>query len=486
MAPKPAAAKRKAPAEAPDAAGHGGTGRGQGRKAATKGLGPEVREGAPAKKQQVLADLLGKRFAKEAEPEVSPDDDAAAPDVAELIGARTDRQDGERAGGEAEAGEQQPLCVEWDYNRQDGDDKETVLRQRQRPRGRVKYDIDSDHIYILLAKGPEIIHYVDKENQFEKVEASHPNALAVEAHGGKLKIQLDNQDPIWVTWGHVQVVEAAGEAAGAAAAQPAAQPARGLAPAPTTTMPGAGNNNSDDEQGGGNDGGGIKAAARMEKKVRKRFPKGAKGHVWKPVWLGQFPWLRTEPQKDEYEWQDTPDESPDYMYCICCATFRSVGHNDVMSKKKSEAVRSDKLLPHMNAAHDRAVAKWTQRYGLLTPYKKQADKDEATPPSSIAMVDKPLAALVRTAVTVALHKSALQLVPTLIALQRANETLILEMNEKVTGIQTLLHAAAVVLRNDQNERLLKAGFYSAMGDGSNDRKNTEQVCDVWCVVCGVW
>ena len=70
--------------------------------------------------------------------------------------------------------------------------------------------------YILLAKGPQILHYVDKDNQFEKVEASHPNALPVEVHGGKLKIQRDNQDPIWVTWGHVQVVEAAGEAAGAA------------------------------------------------------------------------------------------------------------------------------------------------------------------------------------------------------------------------------------------------------------------------------
>jgi len=65
-----------------------------------------------------------------------------------------------------------------------------VLKQRHRAGGRVKYSMDSDHIYILLAKGPEISHYADKEEQTEKVEASHPNAMAVEVNGGKLKIQL--------------------------------------------------------------------------------------------------------------------------------------------------------------------------------------------------------------------------------------------------------------------------------------------------------
>ena len=65
--------------------------------------------------------------------------------------------------------------------------------------------------------------------------------------------------------------------------------------------------------------------------------------------------------------------------------------------------------------------------------------------------------------------------PTLIKLQRANETAILEMNEKETGVQTLLHAAAVVLQRSQSSRLCAAGMFSKMGDGSSDRRTTEQV-----------
>eukprot|EP00966_Prymnesium_polylepis_P112563 2604373-Prymnesium_polylepis.1 len=147
--------------------------------------------------------------------------------------------------------------------------------------------------------------------------------MAVEVNGGKLKIQREDEDPIWVTCGHVQVVEAAGEAGGAAAAPPAAQPeGEGDAPMPQAESD---NDGSSDDGDGGNDGdreaaqtgGGIKAAAKKGKKEKKRCPVGAKGHVWKPDWLSQFPWLRTEPQKTQDEWEDTKDLAPDYIFCIC-------------------------------------------------------------------------------------------------------------------------------------------------------------------------
>jgi hypothetical protein len=99
----------------------------------------------------------------------------------------------------------------------------------------------------------------------------------------------------------------------------------------------------------------------------------------------------------------------------------------------------------------------------------------APPPLPSLFVDPPLANLVRTAVTTALAKSPLVLVPTLVKLQRANNTEILSMSEKQTGVQTLLHAAAVVLQRRQNQRLRAAGMLSKMGDGSSDKKTTEQV-----------
>ena len=75
---------------------------------------------------------------------------------------------------------------------------------------------------------------------------------------------------------------------------------------------------------------------------------------------------------------------------------------------------------------------------------------------------------------VALTKTGLMLVPSFIELQRANGAEILAATRQ-NGVQSLLHAAAVVLRRKQNERLRAAGMLSAMGDGSNDRKTIEQV-----------
>ena len=140
-------------------------------------------------------------------------------------------------------------------------------------------------------------------------------------------------------------------------------------------------------------------------------------------------------------------------------------------------MRGDKLMQHQEASHARALARYTRQYGPLDA------KDEPPPTgtpqltgaASIEQVAPPLANLVRTVVTVALSKSALRIVPILVELQRANEVAILELKgDGEGGVQSLLHAAAVVLQRRQNIRVRKAGMLSKMGDGSSDRKTTEQ------------
>eukprot|EP00966_Prymnesium_polylepis_P191381 4435351-Prymnesium_polylepis.1 len=130
---------------------------------------------------------------------------------------------------------------------------------------------------------------------------------------------------------------------------------------------------------------------------------------------------------------------------------------------------------HQNASHARAVARYESKWG---PLKETA---AGVAPSSLPSVppdpevDPPLANLIRTTITAALSKSALRLVPMLIELQRANGAAILSMNENSDGIQQFVHAGAVLLQREQTERLRKAGMFSKMGDGSSDRKTTEQV-----------
>lgn len=119
------------------------------------------------------------------------------------------------------------------------------------------------------------------------------------------------------------------------------------------------------------------------------------------------------------------------------------------------------------------MARYESKYGPLDAPPQMPSPAPPPPPS--LFVDPPLANLVRTAVTTALAKSPLVLVPTLVKLQRANNTEILSMSEKQTGVQTLLHAAAVVLQRRQNQWLRAAGMISKMGDGSSDKKTTEQV-----------
>ena len=66
-----------------------------------------------------------------------------------------------------------------------------------------------------------------------------------------------------------------------------------------------------------------------------KAPAGANGHAWKPEWLETFSWLRTEPSWSKKEWVETPGEGPDYIFCCCCVEFPSIGHKDVLQKKRS-------------------------------------------------------------------------------------------------------------------------------------------------------
>ena len=146
-------------------------------------------------------------------------------------------------------------------------------------------------------------------------------------------------------------------------------------------------------------------------------------------------------------------------------------------RRRRPCAATSSLTDHANAAHDRTVARYEQTYGSLTQKEEMGPSPQPTTPTpTTVMVEPPLAALVRTAITTALSKSALRLFPALIKLQRANGTAILEMNKDGSGgVQTFLHAAAVVLQRRQNGRLCAAGMLSKMGDGSSDRKTTEQV-----------
>ena len=70
---------------------------------------------------------------------------------------------------------------------------------------------------------------------------------------------------------------------------------------------------------------GLKAVLQGQKKKRFKAPSVAKGHGWKPVWLDTYDWLRSHPNKTRQEWDDTPDEAPEYLHCICCVTHPNVG-----------------------------------------------------------------------------------------------------------------------------------------------------------------
>eukprot|EP00966_Prymnesium_polylepis_P126029 2914171-Prymnesium_polylepis.1 len=69
--------------------------------------------------------------------------------------------------------------------------------------------------------------------------------------------------------------------------------------------------------------------------------------------------------------------------------------------------------------------------------------------------------------TCAVNKCSLSLVSELVKLQTANQTLISTSHESRTdGLQSFIHAASLLLQQQQNERLRAAGMFSDMGDGS--------------------
>ena len=82
---------------------------------------------------------------------------------------------------------------------------------------------------------------------------------------------------------------------------------------------------------------GLRKAAAAHKKQRTKGPEGAKGHAWRPAWLETHSWLRTCPAMSKQEWEARPKEAPDYIFCVACAMYPLLGHNDVLAKKKKTA-----------------------------------------------------------------------------------------------------------------------------------------------------
>ena len=475
MAPKRKAGGNEAPPPAAKKqAAAGGARVGAGRKKNPENQPGGDAAGGPKRTQPTLADLLGPRAPKKPKPA-----EAAAADV-----------------------------VTWVYDRHDGEDKSTPVAQQQRRGGPVQwFGADDGATVTLLKKGPESYYANSDLIADVEVEPTHEKAMLRERHGGKLQLQVTTGDgtlqaPVWVTWGHVFVAEEAEPAGGARGATP--DPAGGAdgggADGGGADGGVAGADGVDAGAGGGDagaadgagaagaadgdqaNGGGVKAAAKAKAKPREKGPQGATGHVWKPMWLEEYNWLRTEPDKTLAEWTETPKQGPAFVFCLCCHMFPGTGHKDVVQKKKPEAMRSDKLRAHADASHRRALAMYENKYGPIAQVGSIAERGTPNPLSpapatqpSTPMTDAPLASLIRTAVRTVLAKCAVQLVETFVELQRANGTPILSSTHATNGVLPFLHAAAVVLVEEQNQRLRAAGMLSTMGDGSSDRKTTEQV-----------
>ena len=72
--------------------------------------------------------------------------------------------------------------------------------------------------------------------------------------------------------------------------------------------------------------------------------------------------------------------------------------------------------------------------------------------AELEAADAPLAALIRTVMTVAVTKTAISLVDVFVQLQAANGSTILTTHtgHAHRGVQQFLHAAATLLREEQN------------------------------------
>ena len=400
----------------------------------------------------------------------------------------------------------------------DGAEGEALVDQELAKHGEVLYTIfDSEKKATLLAKGTAVDkYYVDDKDTSKVVTADHPDHR-VWTRANQLKIQFEGEEsPTWVTAHHVKAVAAPTTASPAAAspatAAPAAAPTAAPSPAPaaapgvdagdgwraTLEDGGAEEEEGEDKaegatahaegdaagnavEGGAADavrGGGIQAAGAARQRFKR--PEGAKGHTWSPDMLTDFPWLRTFPDMLESEWEQRPNEAPEYIFCVGCYNYPSVGRAGVLTRKTKHAIRRDKCKEHQGVvgrpdpSHARAMVRWNAAH----PPEPEPSAMVPVPPAAAAATAAPLASLVRTVVVVALTKTAVSLIPKFVDLQRANGAAILGKGEVSKGeastVQQLLDAAAQVLRRRQDARLRAAGMLSTMGDGSNDRKTTEQ------------
>ena len=207
--------------------------------------------------------------------------------------------------------------------------------------------------------------------------------------------------------------------------------------------------------------------------VGARKPRKKRTRLFIPAWLQEHDWLEMSPRRSQAEWEERPDEDPDYVTCAACHAFPRTAHKDVIFKHPAgkKTLRIDKIRAHCDhIAHSRAVTQWRAR---MKEVPAAADSP-APPPADRAGVA--LGNLVRTIMTCAVNKCSISLVSELVKLQAANQTLISTSHEhRANGVQSFIHAASLLLQQQQNDRLRAAGFFSDMGDGSTDRKMIEQV-----------
>jgi hypothetical protein len=209
--------KRKAVTAAPSAPAakpRGGAGRGQGRSVSEANRPGADDPSRPKKVQTTLSTLLGV-----SEPNRPGADESSRPrntqaTLSSLLGVRLPKT---IVAVDVELTANKEPDLTWDYVEHAGSNDERFVKQRQRVRGRVQYDMDKEALAIVLAKGPEV-YFVDKNDQEIEVQPTHENAAQRERHNGFLNIQVEKDGVLqaaqWVSWATVKAVEALGAAGG--------------------------------------------------------------------------------------------------------------------------------------------------------------------------------------------------------------------------------------------------------------------------------
>ena len=483
-------------------AARGGAGRGQGRKPTS--ATPSVNKAAGA----------------------NPGDKRIQQSLGQMLGARTS------------PAMKRPAVLKADVISWEAEVNEEMKLQKQVKEGPVRYPFgDPDAEYILLQAGTAFTEHTGWFDSSGKlVPEGDAQAVRSAKMGGPAYLQIrevgKEGSEKWVTKGHVQALsfgkrqclaEELGAREGSSSADRSgageggsgdqleeeggeeeitreevrkggSSSDKGSSDGSSREGAGGGDDDSEEESGeeagkeGGRDGvqarpalgAGRKAAVERSRKGKQKMvrPQRVKGHTFQPRWLTANEWLRTFPDRTAAEWDELPAEAPEYMYCVCCVAASRGGAHDVLTKKKGTSVRGDKIAPHsQNEAHKRAFAAWKAAQPKPSASgSSPAATAVAIADSSIPAADLPLAALVRTVCTVAVTKTAISLVDVFVQLQLANFGAVISTSHthRTDGVQQFLHAAATVLRRQQDERLRRARFFSDCGDGSSDRKTIEQ------------